>query len=158
MREFLRRYPSARGAFVKVGVTADVGGEPKKQGTDKPASGKKPLTLVEVAWFNEFGTKHIPERSFIRSTTDEQRSQLAQIKKRLAIEITAGRQTVASALAILGEWMQAQIQQKITRLSEPPNAPSTVARKGSRNPLIDTGQLRQSIRYQVTVPNPGGGR
>jgi hypothetical protein len=32
----------------------------------------------------------------------------------------------------------------------PPNAPSTIARKGSDRPLIDTGQLRRAITYVVT--------
>lgn len=31
----------------------------------------------------------------------------------------------------------------------PPNAPSTIKRKGSDRPLIDTGQLRRSITYVV---------
>jgi hypothetical protein len=33
----------------------------------------------------------------------------------------------------------------------PPNAPSTIARKGSDRPLIDTGQLRRAITYVVTT-------
>lgn len=33
----------------------------------------------------------------------------------------------------------------------PPNAPSTIARKGSDQPLIDTGQLRRAITYVVTT-------
>jgi len=37
----------------------------------------------------------------------------------------------------------------MTALDQPPNAPSTVARKrGSTNPLIDTGQLRRSIDWE----------
>lgn len=32
----------------------------------------------------------------------------------------------------------------------PPNAPSTIKRKGSSNPLIDKGELRKSITYAVS--------
>ena len=40
-----------------------------------------------------------------------------------------------------------------------PNAPSTIARKGSDKPLIDTGELRKSITYVLSnsiVPSGGG--
>jgi len=35
----------------------------------------------------------------------------------------------------------------------PPNAPSTIARKGSSQPLIDTGNLRKSIIYVIRGEN-----
>ena len=37
----------------------------------------------------------------------------------------------------------------LTDLKTPPLAESTIRRKGSSNPLIDTGQLRSSITWQV---------
>ena len=43
----------------------------------------------------------------------------------------------------------ARIQQEITDLRQPPNSPATIAAKGSSNPLIDTGKLRQSVSYEV---------
>ena len=30
-----------------------------------------------------------------------------------------------------------------------PNAPSTIRKKGSDKPLIDTGQLRQGVSYKI---------
>lgn len=33
----------------------------------------------------------------------------------------------------------------------PPNAPSTIAQKGSDRPLIDTGELRKSVAYVVVA-------
>jgi len=35
----------------------------------------------------------------------------------------------------------------------PPNAPSTIAHKGSDRPLIDTGQLRRAITYAIVQGN-----
>ena len=49
----------------------------------------------------------------------------------------------------LGEKVVADVQRKIVALKDPPNAPSTIAKKGSANPLIDTGRLRQSIDFEV---------
>lgn len=38
----------------------------------------------------------------------------------------------------------------MTELKTPPNAASTIRKKGSSNPLIDTGAMRQSVTYQVS--------
>jgi hypothetical protein len=43
------------------------------------------------------------------------------------------------------------IKQRIANGIAPPNSPYTIARKGSSKPLIDTGQLRNSITYQVEI-------
>lgn len=39
----------------------------------------------------------------------------------------------------------------MTELKTPPNAASTIRKKGSSNPLIDTGAMRASVTYQVQV-------
>lgn len=44
----------------------------------------------------------------------------------------------------------AAVQEYMTNLKEPPNAKSTIAQKGSDNPLIDTGELRQSVTSLVS--------
>lgn len=49
----------------------------------------------------------------------------------------------------VGLWAQGSIQQRISDGIPPPNAESTIRRKGSSTPLIDTGQLRTSIKYRV---------
>ncbi|MNC14512.1 hypothetical protein D3C75_622910 [compost metagenome] len=38
----------------------------------------------------------------------------------------------------------------MTELKTPPNAASTVHKKGSSNPLIDSGAMRQSVTHQVS--------
>jgi len=58
-----------------------------------------------------------------------------------------GNITMRKFLGRLGEWFKSEIQNKIDILQSPRNAPSTIARKGSANPLIDTGQMKQSIAH-----------
>jgi len=41
------------------------------------------------------------------------------------------------------------IKRAIVDLKDPPNAPKTVAAKGSSNPLIDTSHMLQSVTYVV---------
>jgi len=117
-----------------------------KVGVQEGAKSKDMSDLVIVAAANEFGTKRIPERSFIRSTFDEQKRTLYPIIEKQYDKVLAGSATVKLALSFIGMFLVAKTQQKIVDTHTPPNAPSTIRRKGSSHPLIDTGQLRQSIR------------
>lgn len=136
------------GSFVKIGVLSDNAQEDRDG-----------ITLAQLAAVQEFGAKNagplknieIPERSYIRSTMDEQRRALNAFTDKLIVQVMLGQFNVKRALGILGEFIQAKIQRKITILKDPPNAPRTIAEKGSSNPLIDTGRLRQSIRYETKV-------
>ena len=54
------------------------------------------------------------------------------------------------ALNLVGLVAVGKVQQYMTELKSPPNAKSTIRAKGSSNPLIDTGALRQSVTYSIT--------
>lgn len=129
----LRRHRNADGIRVLVGFHGDE--PPYPDGT----------SIAEVAAFNEFGTSRIPARPFMRNAVDKyQDSWFEQIRK--------DRQRGLDEHAIaqrLGLRMVGDIRQEITDLDTPPNAPSTIARKGSSNPLIDTGRMRQSVKHKV---------
>ena len=137
------------GSFVKIGVLAD---------SPKPENAQG-LTMQELAALQEFGTERagqnndtkIPERSYIRTTMDERRGEFNALTDKLSVQMMLGQFKMKKALGILGEFIQAAIQRKMTILQDPPNAPSTIAAKGSSNPLIDSGRLRQSIRNKPTV-------
>lgn len=49
------------------------------------------------------------------------------------------------------------VKEYIRDLKEPPNAPSTVKKKGSNNVLIDTGAMRASVTYKVSSQKPEEG-
>ena len=129
---------------VVVGVLGSKATE-RKRGSDGD------VTVVDVASWNEFGTDKIPARSFLRSTYEQDKAKFLGIISRLRNEIALGKMDIKKALSIVGEYAQAQVQKKITDGGDPfiPNTPTTAVKKGSTSPLIDTGQLRQSIRYEV---------
>jgi len=106
-------------------------------------------TLAEIGAWNEFGTRHIPERPFVRAAVDSNRDRYTRIFANEARKIMAGERSVSVSLGLIGQLVTSDIQKKITEISTPPNAPGTVARKGSSNPLIDTGRMRQSVRYVI---------
>lgn len=127
------------GSTIRVGVLGN-DAKSKTPGDD--------ATLAEIATFNEFGTSTIPARSFMRSTFDEN-GYYAPFTTKVLKSVVAGRTSAANALQIVGLKIQSDVQKKIVALKSPPNAPATIAKKGSSNPLIDTGRLRQSITYEV---------
>lgn len=49
------------------------------------------------------------------------------------------------------------VQKYMTELRTPPNAPSTIKKKKSSNPLIDSGALRASVSYKITPSKPTEG-
>lgn len=110
-----------------------------------------PMTLIAAA--NEFGTSdgHVPERSFIRSTIDEKNKQYLDVLTKVTRNALDGKELAIKGLTRLGLRAVGDIQRKITKLKDPPNEPSTIKKKGSSNPLIDTGRLRQSIDFEVEL-------
>jgi len=129
--------------FRKPKVTVGVHAE------DGAASHGDATTVLDVAIANEFGTETIPERSFIRAWVDEHRDEARGWLAVLMAQVVAGKITREIALERWGQKIQGEIQKRIAQGIPPPNAPETIARKGSSTPLIDTGQLRSSIRYKV---------
>ena len=118
-----------------------------------PVSGEE---MVVIASAHEFGAiagknykTEIPARPFIRSTVDERRDIYAENGKRLWQRILDKEITIFEGLSLLGQLVEGDIRKKIIELREPINAPATIARKGSDNPLIDTGAMVNSIRYAV---------
>ena len=106
------------------------------------------LTVQDVATFHEFGTIHAPQRSFIRSTYDANIPALTEMVGDAAAKVLAGSDMKKEG-GLIGLWLQAKIQKRITDRIPPPLAQSTIDAKGSDVPLIDTGRLRRSITFEV---------
>lgn len=92
---------------------------------------------------------NIPERSFLRSTFDQNEKKWFSFAKKQLEKIMTGEISAKEACDRLGARMQSDVQKTIRNVRTPPNAPSTVASKGSSNPLIDSGRMRQSIIWKV---------
>jgi phage gpG-like protein len=125
---------------IKVGVLS---------GTGEHSNSDNGQTLAEIAFWNEFGTKEIPARPFLRVTIRENRHLLKRLIARLYDLIIQNKITTDAAQKVLGAKVAALVQKKITQLRDPPNTPHTIDRKGSSNPLVDTGELKNSISWDV---------
>jgi len=102
-------------------------------------------SVIMVGAVHEFGSpsRNVPQRSFLRSTVQEQRRPYKRLFRKLARKIVRGEITKKEALGLLGLQVQTDVREKITDLKDP----ALVSRDG--NPLVDTGHLRQSIIYEV---------
>lgn len=142
--------------FVKVGVQGvDASKDKDVRNYDGSISKLSGITVVEIANFHEFGLG-VPERSFLRSTLDENRNKYSNIVSEMRTEISKGAFDTKTALEILGQKIVKDVKQKIYDGIMPPLAESTIRKKTVDNkrgdtPLIDTGQLVQSITYSVEM-------
>jgi hypothetical protein len=111
---------------------------------------------VEIGSWQEFGTSRgVPERSFLRATIDTNRQRYAAMIQKSAERIVTGKSTVEKELALWGERVVGDVKQRIAKGIPPPLKDATIKRKGSSKPLIDSGQLRNSITYTVSKHGVG---
>lgn len=139
LRKLIKRITGSP-SRVQVGVLSGKGAEQKVDGK---------LTMAGLAAIHEFGTKDIPERSFIRSSFNPPSADQEKLQKVLAKKIYTGMR-VSNALDLLGVWGAAHVQERISKREiKQELSPRTVAKKKSETALIDTGRLRQSISHKV---------
>jgi len=107
-----------------------------------------------VAAVQEFGSAdgRIPERSFLRSGIADSEHGIRKLYEKMMPDVISKDLNIDVIQSLVGEFVVGNIVQKISEGIEPANAPSTIKRKGSSTPLIDTGHLRQSITY-VLAPS-----
>lgn len=107
------------------------------------------IDIVERATRNEFGTTGIPERPFFRNALTAHRDDYRRLLVHDGRRLLTGRMRIEAVMNRLGLSAVGHIQQSIVDLRTPPNSAQTIAAKGSSNPLIDTGEMRQSVTYIV---------
>lgn len=132
------------GKRVRVGILDDA---PKRTADGDAAD----LSLLEIAAVHEFGAPDlgIPQRSFIRATIDARTGDIEKLQKAVAGRVLAGGLTTEQGLHQIGAKVASMMQAAINAGINPPLKEETIERKGSSKPLVDTGQLKSSITWQV---------
>ena len=104
--------------------------------------------LVDIAMWNELGTVNIPSRPFMRDSVDKH---IPAINHMLAAQKDALLEgaTAEKILNTVGLFQQDLIQTEIEKGDFVANAPSTIKKKGSDKPLIDTGTMKNSVHYYI---------
>lgn len=148
-----------QGPRIQVGIFGQkngrsAAGELRKRGGHTVQKGVAATeTNAELGAIHEFGSKSrgIPARSFLRMPLTVSRKELmAQAGKDAAGTLFAGKAKLwLTRIGIAAENVVQGAFQTSGFGSWKPNAPSTIARKKSDKPLIDTAQLRRAIASRV---------
>lgn len=105
------------------------------------------VPVASVASWNEFGSNRVPERSFIRRAMRIVEPDIKEVMERhMRGQSGLPDQAVADEI---GQLVSDEIKRQIVEVKSPPNAPSTIAKKSSSQPLIDTGFMRQSATWKT---------
>lgn len=136
----------ARRPRVRVGIFSPEAGAPKKS---SPGT-----SLVVVAAAHEFGIG-VPRRSFINDWAEYAWANAARRMRRVVKRTIQGG-SLREGLEVWGSWAANSMKYRISlgippELSERRKREKKVRGKKGDRPLIDTGQLRSSITYQVEV-------
>jgi hypothetical protein len=144
MKKILRDLAAMDGWQVTIGIHGQESG--------RGDFGKGAIDNVALGAIHEFGAPGagIPERSFLRSAFDANVKKYVRILLLGAKKVTTGLGTAKQAVALAGEAAVADVVNRINAGIPPPLRPATVVRKGSSKQLIDTGQLKASIKPVVT--------
>jgi hypothetical protein len=101
------------------------------------------LTVAQVAFYNEFGTSKIPERSFLRSVFRKKNREITLAANRILMN------DPDKFYEMIGQFVLTQMKMQISNNIPPALKPETIRRKGSSTALVDTGQLRTALTYRV---------
>lgn len=138
-------------SVVKIGIID--GGK-----THEDDDSDEPLTIGAIGTVHEFGTDDgkIPERSFIRATIEEHRADIVEFQNKLYKKVILGQMELPQALGLLGEKVKSLIIAALDKGIEPALSIFTLLNRMKRTggvysdkPLVDSGQLKQSITYKV---------
>lgn len=121
------------------------------------------VQVAEYAAANEFGAvirrtsaagparaTVIPSRPFMRLYFDNGEKRLSRFSENALTQAMLGRVNPYQAFSAIGLEMQNGIRKQILKSGDyVPNAPLTVALKGSDKPLIDDSIMINSVSYEV---------
>ena len=111
----------------------------------------EPITNAELMFIHTNGSpiKNIPKRPTIEPTIEENKERISEMFNKTVNKILNKKGDGRADLEKIGIWTVNKIKAKFGSDDLIPNAPATIAKKGSDRPLIDTGQLRNSITYVI---------
>lgn len=110
------------------------------------------ITNVELAAIHEFGAPAagIPARSFLRASLRARLDEIRPVQEMVAKAVVHGNMDAERGAGLIGAKGAAVVKRYITDGQvTPPDSPQTVARKGSSQTLVDTGQLLGAVSWEV---------
>ena len=133
----------SKAGYVKVGVLGN-----------EASRGEEGINNAELGAVQEFGSasKNIPPRSFLRAPLEGDKKQIIKALQSKAVKKAIEEGNAEAALELVGIAAEGVVDEAFATSGGgtwAANKPSTVRKKGSSRPLVDTGELRRSITSEV---------
>lgn len=147
LNKILSELKKVQGSYVSVGILEDA-----------PPPAKGQMSMAKLGTIHEYGlmSLNIPARPFMRQTFERINAKISELIKNQLDLVIKGSSNVKRSLGLVGEYVRSEIRRQFVVGDFEPNKPSTIkaktvgGKKGT-TPLIDTGRLRASINYKVTI-------
>lgn len=142
VEEMMRTVKDLAATQVLVGIPA----------ANSPRQGD-PINNATIGYIHEMGSPahNIPARPWLGPPVNRMKDEAAaMLRKAAELRFDSKAAEADQVLHALGLTAQNKVKTNITSGGDPkfaPNAPSTIARKGSDRPLVDTAQLLNAITY-----------
>lgn len=105
--------------------------------------------VAYVATIHEHGAGPIPARPFMRPSVAEYGASWMELMGQGAKAALNGSVSPAAVLEAVTLRAAGDVGKAIRAVTSPPLKPMTIARKGFDKPLVDTGQMLQSVTGKV---------
>lgn len=102
---------------------------------------------------HEYGSpkKNIPSRPVNAQTFEKNKNKIPKIIDKLVSKIIEKKWSAKRALTFLGAWYTGQIKDMFIKGNFQGLGFKIIKRKGSSKPLIDTGQMRNSVTHREVM-------
>lgn len=144
---------------INAGESSGFAGFLRSSGEYKGKSEREHMSVAQNARIQEYGSTdgRIPERAPIRHALDNNGKELRSMTKKLAQKVLDKKLGREEAIGLICQKVVDWIKTSINSNLPPPNAPATVAAKGSDKTLIDTGQMLNSVEWEIRSGKGGVG-
>lgn len=101
-------------------------------------------SVAEVAIHNEFGGGNTPPRPFMRTCVQRRSKNWKKYLRDNLVRYDDPRHPLSE----LARNMVDDLKDYIKIWTRPPNAPSTIKKKGFNDPLVETGRMMDSVGWK----------
>lgn len=105
-------------------------------------------SYVDIATWNEYGTGRIPSRPFIRIAADTNKAAWVKMAQQCVNNVIDG-DNPRDAAQVVGHRMVEDIRKVFGSSELKANAPSTIAKKGRNEPLVDSGEMQRRVNFRI---------
>lgn len=153
----LNKLPKMKVIFVKLAGQEVLAGVPRDEAVRSDPDEPSEMNNASLAYIHENGApaSNIPARPFMRPGVEDVKDKIANEFKLAARSAVLGNEgEVDKRMNRVGIIAQSSMRTRINEGPPPPLKPGTIAARKRRGrtgtkPLIDTGQLRNSINYVI---------